>query len=114
MPFTTIEYHNYETLLIEYISGKVPPEAQHQVKLNFKIKNLSVIVFEERVDWQDKTKWYDLPIAKTTFGKASKKWKVYWQKSDLKWHPYEPKKQVSSLGEFLDLLENDKTGRFWG
>jgi len=53
-------------------------------------------------------------VAKTTYVKKSKSWKVFWHKSDMKWHGYEPTPEVKTLEDFLSLLEEDKHCCFYG
>lgn len=53
-------------------------------------------------------------IAKATFVKSQKHWKVFWMKSDLKWHVYDPKPTVKTIQGFVDLVEQDKHYCFWG
>lgn len=53
-------------------------------------------------------------VAKTTYVKKSKTWKVYWQRSDMEWHRYEPTPEVKTLEDFLSLLEKDENCCFYG
>ena len=53
-------------------------------------------------------------IAKTTFVRRAKTWKVFWRRADLKWHQYDPVPELRSLDEFLELVEDDEHGCFWG
>ena len=41
-------------------------------------------------------------------------WKLYWQRADLKWHGYKPKTEVNSVEEFLEIVEADEYGCFYG
>jgi len=52
--------------------------------------------------------------AKTTYVKKTGKWKVYWQRADLKWHSYQPTPEVDNLEEFLALVDRDEHGCFKG
>jgi len=42
------------------------------------------------------------------------KWKIYWQRADLKWHLYEPNKEVKTIKTFIKIVDEDKLGCFWG
>ncbi|MCB0630672.1 MAG: DUF3024 domain-containing protein, partial [Lewinella sp.] len=33
---------------------------------------------------------------------------------DLNWHPYDPQREVSNLAVFLELVDHDDYGCFWG
>ena len=41
-------------------------------------------------------------------------WNIYWQRADLKWHRYEPVPTTGSIGEFLDLVDQDEFCCFFG
>ena len=53
-------------------------------------------------------------IAKTTFVKSRNSWKVFWMRSDLKWHAYPPKPFVKKIRDFVKLVEADDYHCFWG
>ena len=98
-----------------FIAKKRPSEhIRHQVDLNYKIEDQSVIIFEIRPRWDKPEIKMEPKISKATFIKAKNHWKVFWQRSDLKWHSYQPKPEVKSLNEFIKLVEEDKHGCFWG
>jgi hypothetical protein len=37
-----------------------------------------------------------------------------WQRADLKWHSYQPSPEVASVEEFLDVVQHDEYGCFFG
>ena len=82
--------------------------------MHIKYAGQSIEVVEVRPHWQDPDKNIELPVAKTTFVKSRKVWKVYWMRQDLKWHSYEPDPEVDSLEDFLAVLETDEFCCFWG
>ena len=53
-----------------------------------------------------------MPIAKATFVKSKKIWKVFWQRADLKWHSYPPVPKVNFIEEFVELVEQDQNNCF--
>jgi len=113
MAFSSDEELEIKKVLDPYIASVRPrPEIRGEVDLSYKIYNQSVEIYEIR-KIQDGRK-IDEPIAKTTFSRTTNKWKVYWQRADLKWHGYEPKKEVSKLKDFVKLVEEDKLSCFWG
>jgi hypothetical protein len=74
-----------------------PPEIRESVDLDFKIENQSVFIFEIRPQWNSPSKKIESYLAKTTYVKAQKKWRVFWQRSDLKWHTYDPNPYVKNI-----------------
>ncbi len=101
--------------LENFLEKRRPPEhIRSQVDLNYKIENQSVIIFEVRPHWQNRDKNIERPVAKTTWVNIQKVWKVYWMRSDLKWHSYDPKPIVKNIEGFLDAVDQDAHGCFWG
>ncbi len=91
-----------------------PIEIRPKLDLGYKIEGQSVELFSIRPDWQDQSKIMTSPIAKTTFVRTQKRWKVYWMRSDLKWHGYEPTLEVHSLEAFLHVVDRDEYCCFFG
>jgi len=101
--------------LENYIDKIRPPEEmREQYDISYKIEDQSVIIYEIREDWKNKDDKMEVPVAKTTYVKRQKHWKVFWQQSDLKWHAYEPKPVVNSIKEFVEEVEKDEMQCFWG
>jgi len=98
-----------------FLDKRRPPEdIRDKMDFDYKIENQSVIFFEVRPHWQKKDEKIESPIAKTTWVKAQKCWKIYWMRADLKWHSYQPVPKVDTIEEFLSIVDNDAYGCFWG
>ncbi len=98
-----------------FIDSIRPPEnIRNQVDLSYKIEEQSVIIFEIRPKWNKPAEKMESNIAKSTFVKLKNEWKVFWFRSDLKWHTYTPKPSVKTLKDFLTLVKDDKHSCFWG
>lgn len=102
-------------IMENFLSRRRPPEEiRNEVDLDYKIEEQSIIIFEIRPQWDNPEEILEHPIAKTTFVKAKNNWKVFWMKSDRKWHGYSPQPVVGSLAEFINLVEEDRHYCFWG
>jgi hypothetical protein len=53
-------------------------------------------------------------VAKATYVRTQKVWKIYWQRADLKWHGYEPVAAVKSIEGFFEAVVDDPHACFWG
>jgi Protein of unknown function (DUF3024) len=53
-------------------------------------------------------------VAKATYNRKKRKWKVLWKRADMKWHGYQPDPEVGSVEEFLQVVQNDEYGCFFG
>ncbi len=81
------------------INSSPPEEVRSEVDINYKIEGQSIIVFEIRSVWNNPSEKMESNVAKATFVKTENKWKIYWFKSDMKWHIYKPNEKVNKLKE---------------
>jgi hypothetical protein len=98
-----------------FLDTRRPPEnIRHKIDLGYKTENQSIIIFEVRPNWKKKDEKIESPIAKATWVKTQKCWKIFWMRADLKWHRYQPVAEVKTIEEFLKVVDNDSHGCFWG
>ena len=57
---------------------------------------------------------HNTPIARATFVRTIGRWRVFWMRQDLRWHSYQPKAEVNTLKEFLNVVDRDEHSCFWG
>ncbi|MES9844451.1 MAG: DUF3024 domain-containing protein [Candidatus Sedimenticola sp. 6PFRAG5] len=115
MAFSEFETKKHEKQLRAYIDrNRPPPHVRSQVDLGFRLKGQSIEIFEIRAKWDDPEKKIEEAVAKATYVKSQKIWKVYWQRADLKWHRYDPMPEVPSLEKFIELVERDENACFFG
>lgn len=91
-----------------------PPEIRDQLDLGYRIEGQSVYLFEIRPRLDDPDQKMESPVAKGTFIKRRKLWKIYWMRADLKWHPYQPTPSVGSIADFFEVVDRDDHGAFFG
>ncbi|MDQ6981055.1 MAG: DUF3024 domain-containing protein [Ghiorsea sp.] len=115
MPISEFELKRCKVKLSAFMAKHRPPvHIRAEVDLDYKIENQSVSIFEIRPQWDNPTKKTEIPIAKATYIKKHKLWKVYWHRADLKWHSYEPQPTVKMFEEFLDIVGEDQHACFFG
>ena len=115
MALSEFEKKRFEKLVGAFVEKhRPPPEIRDQLDLAFRIRGQSVELFEIRPTWRNPLEKLEQPVAKATFVKRTQVWKVYWQRADMKWHRYEPNSEVESLEEFLEIVEHDEYGCFFG
>jgi hypothetical protein len=115
MALTEFEHAMVEVAMEAFVEEHRPPErVRDKVDLSFRIEDQSVIIFELRPSFRDPATIVEEMIAKTTFVRNAKIWKVYWQRADLKWHSYQPAAEVRSLDDFLAVVEEDQHFCFRG
>lgn len=115
MSFTEFELKRCEKLVGQFIEKHRPPaHIRNELDLAFRISGQSIEIFEIRPAWQKPEIKIESSVAKATWVKTTKVWKIYWQRADLKWHRYEPNPEVKSVEEFLKIVERDEFGCFFG
>ncbi len=115
MTLSEFEAKRCEKLVTEFIERRrPPPHIRTEVDLAFRMQGQSVEIFEVRRHWRDKSKVLEHPLAKATYNKSRRNWKVFWRRADLKWHGYKPSPEVASIEDFLALVQKDEHGCFFG
>jgi hypothetical protein len=115
MPFTEFENALHSRTLQRFVDARRPALAiRSQVDLAFRIEDQSATIFETRPGRRQPAEKIESGIAKATYVKSRGAWKVYWRRQDLRWHPYEPMREVVSLDAFLGLVAGDAHAAFWG
>jgi hypothetical protein len=101
--------------LENYIEKIRPEEAiRDKVDVAYKIENQSIIIYEIRPNFRDPKQKIESLVAKATFVKAKDYYKVFWMRSDFKWHSYKPVPTVKTIRDFIQVVEEDTYSCFWG
>lgn len=101
--------------LENFLDKRRPPaDIRQQVDLDYRIENQSLLLFEVRPHWKKPNEKIESPIAKATWVHTQRCWKIFWMRSDLKWHSYEPLAEVKTIEEFIHVVDTDTHGCFWG
>ena len=115
MAVSEFEIKRIAKVMEGYLERTRPPiHIRNELDSAYRIENQSVELFEVRPAFQKPSQKIEHAIAKATFVKRAKEWRLYWMRADLKWHRYEPVPEVDSLEEFLQIIEEDAYGCFYG
>ncbi len=115
MALSEFEIKRCERELDKFLSKHRPPaHIRHEIDVRYRIVDQAVEILEVRPHWKDVSQIIEIPVAKATYVKAQKIWRVFWHKSDMKWHGYNPTREVNSIEDFLTLVGEDKYGCFFG
>ena len=115
MTLSEFEIKRCEKLVADFIERRRPPaRLRQEVDLAFRMKGQSVEIFEIRASWTGEGKPIEHPIAKATYNKSNRSWKIFWLRADLKWHRYEPLPEVDAIEDFLLIVEEDDHACFFG
>ena len=114
MALSEFEQKRFEKPVKVYCSRRFPAHFKSQLYLDYRLENQSVILFVVRPHWKNSNKKIEEMVAKATYLKSRRVWRIYWQRADLKWHQYEPSFEVETIEEFLGVVEKDEYGCFYG
>ena len=114
MAFSEIELKRIEDTVGELCARRSPAHLKDELSLEFRLKGHDVILFERRPAWGRRVGVMDSPVAKLKFVRTTGKWRVFWQRADLKWHSYQPLPSSGDLGQLLREIDNDPYGCFFG
>jgi len=115
MAFTESELVPIREAMADFIARHRPPETmRHRLDLDWRIEGQSVVVFNVRAALLAPGRKIEEAVAKATYVRRAKEWKIYWQRADLKWHSYPPYPAAVLFEEFLAVVEEDESGCFWG
>ena len=115
MAFTEDELREHKKTLGAFLQKRRPPEAvRDQVDVDYRIEGQSVVVLERRTLPFGPQRTVESPVAKMTYVRSRDVWRLYSQRRDAKWHGYEPRPEVDSLAEALQIVDTDTYFTFWG
>jgi len=113
-------FHDLERKRIENTVGafmeklRPPPHIRPKLDFGYRVAGQSIELFEIRPQWDKPEIKHEQAFAKATFVQTQNKWKIFWQRADLKWHRYEPVPDVSTIEEFLTIVKKDECACFFG
>jgi len=115
MALSEFEQKRIERIVGAYVEKHRPPaHIRNKVDLSFRVKGQSVEIFEIRPRWDKPSVKIEESVAKGTYVKSKRKWKIFWQRADLKWHLYTPVPDVKTIEQFLNVVEEDQYSCFFG
>jgi len=92
-----------------------PPHMRQELDLAFRVSGQSVEILEVRRAFGGAPgEKVELPVAKATVVRASRRWRVFWLRQDMKWHSYKPVPDVATIDEFVALVHEDRNACFFG
>jgi hypothetical protein len=115
MVLTDIEVARCRRELARFLERRrPPPHLRPELDLAYRINGQSVEIVEVRTRYNAPDETYEVPVARATFVRARNRWRVYWKRRDLRWHPYAPQPEVETIGEVLSLVDRDEYACFFG
>jgi len=115
MAFNDLDKKRIERAMESFLAKRrPPPHIRPELDIGYRLLEQSVEIQEIRPEWNDKSIIHEYPIAKATYISTQNVWKVFWKRADLKWHGYKPDSTVTTIEDFLKVVDADEYGCFWG
>ncbi|SHM08729.1 DUF3024 domain-containing protein [Vreelandella subglaciescola] len=115
MVFSELEEKKIQKAAAVFLEACRPPvHIRSQLDIDVRIAGQNVQVVELRPDIREPSRIIELPVAKATYVKKHQCWKLYWMRSDLKWHSYTPKPEARSVEEVFAVVNADENDCFFG
>lgn len=115
MAFSEFETKKLERSASDFLEARRPPvHIRSKVDLDVRVSGQSVQIVEVRPHFREPSTSIESPVAKATYVKKSQRWKIYWMRSDLKWHSYTPEPELRSIEDFFAAVNADENGCFFG
>jgi len=115
MGLTERQTEEIEKAAAKFLYYRRPPkEIRGKVDLTYCIEGQSVFIYEIRPKWDNKEILIEEQIAKATYIKTQKHWKIFWMRGNLQWTLYEPISYVKLISDFFDIVSADEMQCFFG
>ena len=114
MPLPEFTRKLIEVKLFKYCLNRIPEEARHNVKLNFKINENEVTLILTRPYFRNPSKWAERSVAQIRFDNNIKRWQLFFIDKKNSWRPYDLIQPSADFDDLLKELDRDPTGVFWG
>ena len=114
MPFNDIERMRAKRAVRAFMERRrPPPHIRPQLDMGYRIGDGTVELFTVRKEGAPR-RCEEWAIARATFDPQRGAWKVSWMRSDSRWYGYDPEPRVGSIQRFLDVVDEDLYGCFFG
>lgn len=115
MALSEFETKKIERAVSEFLEAHRPPvEIRPRLDLDVRLSGQSVQIVEIRPRFREPSTTVETPVAKAIYVKKIQRWKIYWMRSDLRWHSYTPEPEAGSIEEFFAIVRADENGCFFG
>lgn len=114
MAFSELEIKRIAQTVGEFCRKSSPAHLKNELSLEYVLKGHEVVIFERRPQWDNPKEWMESPVAKLKFIRSANKWRLYWQRADLKWHEYPGLSSSEHIGNLVREIDADPLTCFFG
>jgi hypothetical protein len=114
MAFSEIELKNIDNKVGALCRWRSPARIKDKLYFEYEVIRHDVIIWERRPRYNDPSIWTKSAVAKLKYDRTNRRWKLYWMRSDMKWHLYDPSSSTGDLDLLVDEVDRDPHGAFFG
>ena len=115
MALTELETARVRRTVGAFVEGRRTSHLREKLDLAFRVSGQSVEIFEVRPALGGAPgEKVEIPVAKATYVRTVRRWRVFWLRHDMKWHTYQPVPDVATIEEFVALVREDRNACFFG
>ena len=79
------------------------PEHADELRVVYEVHGHTVSMYQERAPWRGEGDWTREGIARFRFNRSRGRWQLYWMRSELRWHLYDPDEITTDLAVSANL-----------
>ena len=114
MAFFELEVRRIDDTIGQLCRRRTPVARRDQLEFVFEIDRHTVTIFEVRPRWKAPEEKTKLGVARFRYTRTQDQWRLYWMRSDMKWHAFEPTSPTARIEELVIAVDNDEYGCFFG
>jgi hypothetical protein len=114
MAFSEIELRRIGKVVGELCRRRSPAELGNELVVEYKVVGQDVLIYERRPQWDDPSKFAEMPVAKLRFVTSRNIWQLYWQRASSKWVAYQPYPEDKDLAALVNVIDKDELSCFFG
>jgi hypothetical protein len=114
MAFSELELKRIEQTVGEFCRKRSLAHLRDKLRLEYSVKGHEVVIVERRPRWDNPIEWIESPVAKLKFIRSANKWRLYWQRADLKWHEYPGLSSSDRISDLVREIDADPLACFFG
>lgn len=114
MGLSEFELVRLKRLFDAYCDMRIPRELSDKMRLDYRIRDNSVTLYESRHHHEKVDLWYSSAIARFEKEPQQQMWRLFSADRNEEWIEYHPHPQDRDIEQLLDCVTDDPTGIFWG
>ena len=114
MAFSELELKRIEQAVGEFCRTRSPAYLKDKLRLEYSVQGHEVVIFERRPKWDNPKTWIESPVAKLKYIRSANKWRLFWQRADLKWYEYPGLSSSDRIGDLVREIDADPLACFFG